>query len=104
MSGDYNGDGKSDLALFTPSTGTWWIHDVFDNPIQGTGTQYGAAGDIPVPGDYNGDRKFDLAFFRPATGQWSIHDTSNNAIQGTGTQYGASGDIPAARPAWFVQH
>ncbi len=91
---DYNGDNKSDLAFFRPSGGAWWIHDTNDDPVRGTGTQYGAAGDIPVPGDYNGDDRSDLAFFRPSTGTWWIHDANDDPIKGTGIQYGKTGDIP----------
>uniref|UniRef100_A8M7U6 FG-GAP repeat protein n=1 Tax=Salinispora arenicola (strain CNS-205) TaxID=391037 RepID=A8M7U6_SALAI len=94
--GDYDGDGKSDLAFYRPTTGTWWLHDTNDDPIHGSGTQYGGqTGDTPAPGDYDGDGKSDLAFYRPTTGTWWLHDTNDNPIHGSGTQYGGqTGDIP----------
>ncbi|WP_032717076.1 FG-GAP repeat domain-containing protein, partial [Salinispora arenicola] len=93
---DYDGDGKSDLAFYRPTTGTWWLHDTNDDPIHGSGTQYGGqTGDTPAPGDYDGDGKSDLAFYRPTNGTWWLHDTNDNPIHGSGTQYGGqTGDIP----------
>ena len=53
---------KADVAVFRPSTNTWFISK------SSGGTDiigFGAAGDKPVPADYDGDRKADIAIFRP---------------------------------------
>ena len=68
--GDYDGDGKADLAVFRPDSdlvpgaAQWLI------PLGGGGAinrPFGAGGgrDLPAPGDYDGDGKADLAVFRP---------------------------------------
>ena len=77
---DYTGDGRSDLAVFRPATGTWYVSGL-------AALGYGQAGDRPVPADYNGDGRTDLAVFRPANGTWYIHGVAN-------VVYGQSGDIP----------
>jgi lysophospholipase L1-like esterase len=79
-SGDYNGDGTSDLAIFRPASGLWAIKDV-------TRTYFGRSGDIPAPGDFTGDGTTDIALFRPASGLWAVRG-------GMRVYFGASSDIP----------
>jgi spore coat protein A, manganese oxidase len=65
--GDYDGDGKTDMALwggdnFEFGDGRWkWIRSS-DGHYQSV--RYGLPGDNPVPGDYDGDGKTDLAVYR----------------------------------------
>jgi len=83
--GDFDGTGRTQLSLFRPNTGLWYIQ----NAVGGAVNQllWGQAGDIPVPGDYNADGRTDVAVFRPSTGQWLVRGISE-------TVYGAPGDIP----------
>ena len=68
--GDYDGDGKVDLAVYRPETGQWLIQRSSAGPEV---IQFGAPNtDVPVPADYDGDGKIDLAVYRPSTGQWFI--------------------------------
>jgi len=79
-SGDYDGDGASDIGVFRAATGLW--------SVRGVGTSFfGRAGDVPVSGDYDGDGTTDISVFRPASGLWAIYDT-------TRTYYGKNGDTP----------
>jgi len=64
---DYDGDGKSDPAVFRSATGAWFQLRSTTGPF---GVGWGASGDVPVPADYDGDGKADPAVFRSATGAW----------------------------------
>ncbi len=75
--GDYDGDGKADVAIFRPSTGAWQIL-TSSARLTATPVVWGTTTDVPVPGDYDGDGKTDIAFYRPSLGLWSIRESSAN--------------------------
>lgn len=79
---DFSGDNRTDVGVWRPATGTWYVRGVGS-------AQYGTRGDIPVVGDFNGDGRADFAVFRPSNGVWYV--------RGVGAvQYGTAGDIPVA--------
>jgi hypothetical protein len=87
--GDYTGDGKTDIAIWRPSTGQWFIVRSEDSSFYGF--PFGTNGDVPSPGDYDGDGKFDATVFRPSSSTWFIGRTA------AGTQivqFGSAGDRP----------
>ncbi len=86
--GDYDGDGKTDQALFRPADGTWYIRHSSDQSVEVL--HWGQKGDIPVPGDYDGDHRTDEALYR--NGMWYIRNSSNGSV--TVLPWGTGGDIP----------
>jgi hypothetical protein len=87
---DYDGDGKADVALLTPSTATWSILE--SSTGSALTATLGAPGDRPVSGDYEGDGKTDMAVYRPATGEWSVLLSSTGAL--TAVTWGSATDLP----------
>lgn len=74
---DYDGDGKTDLGSWDPSTGTWEIAFSKDFLPKGSGSTQktltiGKAYDIPMPGDYNGDGSDEIAVYHSDTSELEI--------------------------------
>jgi len=87
---DFDGDGKTDVSVFRPASGDWFILNSSNSSFKGL--TFGNATDIPAPADFDGDGKTDTAVFRPSDGTWYILGKANTFISRT---FGANGDIPA---------
>ncbi|MGB7202776.1 MAG: M36 family metallopeptidase [Pyrinomonadaceae bacterium] len=86
---DFDGDGKTDVSVFRPSEGNWYL-------LQSTAgfgaVNWGLSTDIPTPGDFDGDNKADAAVFRPSSGTWYVLNSSNSTF--SFVNFGLAGDIP----------
>jgi hypothetical protein len=87
---DFDGDGKTDLSVYTPTTGQWTVERSSDGSQ--TSLNWGTAEDVIVAGDYDGDGKSDHAVWRPSTGTWWFVMSSNGSRPAV--RFGLSGDIP----------
>ncbi|HOO77087.1 MAG TPA: VCBS repeat-containing protein [bacterium] len=79
-SGDFDGDGTSDAAVFRPGNGLWAIRGI-------SRFYFGRDGDRPACADYDGDGTTDPALFRSSEGLWI-------RLGGARCYFGASGDVP----------
>jgi hypothetical protein len=89
LRGDFDGDGRYDLAVFRPSDLKWYSLQTSDGAFRVR--KWGQAGDRLVPRDYDGDGKTDIAVFRPTEGTWYILRSTTGILQAF--NWGVSDDI-----------
>ncbi|MDQ4123146.1 MAG: M36 family metallopeptidase [Acidobacteriota bacterium] len=87
---DYDGDGKTDRAVFRD--GAWYE---LRSQTGAAGRQFGQAGDQPLAGDFDGDDKTDAAVMRTVNGalHFYVLNSRNNTFDAT--VWGTQGDISA---------
>jgi parallel beta-helix repeat protein len=78
-SGDYDGNGTSEIAIFRRSSGMWSVRNL-------TRVYFGNSTDALVPADYNGDGTSDIAIFRENGGMWSVRNLTRFFLGGTEDQ------------------
>ncbi len=92
---DFDGDGLTDLSVFRPSEGNWYVQ----RSTLGTSVQkFGIATDVIVPGDFDGDGKADYAVFRAdannANPDFYVLNSGTNTL--SGASWGTTSDIPVS--------
>ena len=94
--GDFDGDGKTDISVFRPGDGDWYLN----RSSEGFGVvHWGISSDQLAPGDYDGDGKADTAIFRattdPAGPDFYILNSSNFTM--SGYSWGLPSDIAVTK-------
>lgn len=74
---DYDGDGKTDIAVYRRDVSTWFVFNQFE-------LEFGEKGDVPVPNDWAGLGRVIPAVFRSTNGRWIAVDNLLSARHGAG--------------------
>jgi hypothetical protein len=102
VTGDWTGSGTTQLGLFRPSTGEWFLSRNGNRSWNGCKkdtciTNFGDTGDLPVIGDWDGTGTSKIGVFSPDTGEWFL-DFNGNGKWDDGIDlhfsYGGRGDVP----------
>jgi hypothetical protein len=93
---DFDGDHKTDVAVFRPTTTEWW----FARSTLGlVATQFGSASDKIIPADFDGDGIADMAVWREAAqSTFYIFESSTSTLRTD--DFGIVGDDPKLVADW----
>jgi hypothetical protein len=90
---DFDGDGKTDISVFRPSEGNWYMNQ---STAGFAAVGWGVSSDVLTPGDFNGDGRTDLGVFRATAdpSQPDFYILIAGSFTVTGVSWGVAGDIP----------
>jgi hypothetical protein len=83
--GDFNGDGRADVASYHAGAGTWWVSRSTGRSLDTTlwarfGTRTGWQ--VHLAGDVTGNRRADIVSYHPGTGNFWVSESDGRQFVG----------------------
>ena len=93
VTGDFDGDGKTDISVFRPASGDWYLNQ---SSSGFSVLHWGISTDQLAPGDYDGDGKTDVAVFRATSdpSQPDFYILNSSSFTMSGYSWGVPSDVP----------
>ncbi|NCC51682.1 MAG: hypothetical protein EOM20_10745 [Spartobacteria bacterium] len=86
---DFDGDDRTDLAVFNPTDGMWYIH--LSESGEAATLQWGWAHFVPVTGNYDGEEGCNIGVYGLLSGDWYLYIDDGEMIY---TNWGWGSAIP----------
>jgi SpoIID/LytB domain protein len=83
LGGDFDDDGKDEVAAFSAQDGTWWVFNKEGGTLIGSkwaAFSTASGWSARLGGDFNGDGKSDTAQFHPSNGTWWVSRSTGSSF------------------------
>jgi hypothetical protein len=98
LAGDWDGDGRREVAVYRPSTNSWMLDVNMDGKADRVFQLAGMTPtDVPLAGDWDGDGKDTPGYYRPSDGTWHLFNSLASVHEDIPIFHlGGASDIPLA--------
>ena len=110
FTGDFNGDGKSEILFYTPADSNWWLGTFIGRTLTwslaGNTAGFGNLADgRPIwTADFAGTGRTDILFYSPGDRNWWLgqFDASGNLTWNLAGNTAGFGQVWDGRPFWIA--